>query len=143
MTFSPEPTSFIVAEHGAEPVAWARRFAVGTPSTLTIAQACDEAPMAFAIRVRSTVAAFVAGGGVLARAVLVGGGGGASLLASRSLALRALVTSMAAQGEGTMLLDGPGADRFAMMALASTVAGQVAGTGVTVASTAATIADVA
>lgn len=139
-----EPTSIIVAEYGADGSAWATRFAIGTPSVLSLAQASDESAMDFAQRVRTVVASFVAGGGNICRGVLVGGGGtGADLLSARSLAIRALVTPMAGNGEGTVVLDAAGPDRFSMMALATTVTSQISGTGVTVTATSSRVADVA
>ncbi|MEM6957890.1 MAG: hypothetical protein AAF411_14760 [Myxococcota bacterium] len=129
-----EPTSFVVAEYGADGLAWAKRYAVGTPSVVSLVQASDEASHEFAVRVRETARAFVRGGGRIARAVLVGAGAtGATVLASRSLAIRALVAPMVDEGEGTMVLHAAGTDRFSMRALADTVAGQVSGTGVRVA----------
>ena len=138
---SPEPTSFIIAEYGADARPWMKRFAVGTPSVVTVFQGEDENASEFAMRVRSTVEAFGKGGGQIARAVLVGGGdASASLLPARSLAVRALVTSMSATGAGSLILDGQGRDRFAMMGLADVVAAQVAGTGVRVNATGARVA---
>ncbi len=139
-----EPTSFIIAEYGADSRAWARRLSTGTPSVVTIVQASDESMLDFAMRVRGVVSAFVRGGGRMARAVLVGGGAtGSDVLSARSLALRALVSPMASQRQGTLLLDAAGPDRFSMMALASTVESQVAGSGVTVRATQRSLADVA
>lgn len=144
MQMQNEPTSIIVAEYGADGSAWASRFAVGTPSVLSLAQARDESPIDFAQRVRTVVASFVAGGGNICRGVLVGGGGtGADLLSARSLAIRALVTPMAGNGEGTVVLDAAGPDRFSMMALATTVSSQIGGTGVTVTATSSRVAHVA
>ena len=140
---TPTPVSLVVAERGSPWESWVERFATGTPDVMVVVQEPGEAVDRWAMRVRSLVAGLEAQNAKLARAVVVAGPADSRSLSARSLAIKALVAPMVAQGEGTVLLDGNTADRFGMMALAQTVAMQVAGSGVTVRSTADAVAHVA
>jgi hypothetical protein len=140
---TPTPVSLVVAERGSPWETWVERFTTGTPDVIVVLQEPGEAVDRWAMRVRSQVAGLAAQNARLARAVIVAGGRDAHSLSARSLAVKALVAPMVAQGEGTLLLDGNHADRFGMMALAQTVEMQVAGTGVSVRATGEAIAHVA
>lgn len=137
---TPTPVSLVVAELGSPWESWVERFATGTPDVLVVVQEPGESVDRWAMRVRSQVAGLASQDAQLARVVVVAGTSGPQTLAARSLAVKALVAPMVAQGEGTVLLDGNSIDRFGMMALAQTVAMQVAGTGVSVRATGESVA---
>lgn len=140
---TPALVSLVVAELGSPWESWAERFAIGTPDVVVVVQRPGETADRWAMRVRTQVAGLAASDARLARAVVVAGTSGPQSLAARSLAVKALVAPMVAQGEGTVLLDGNVADRLGMMALAQLVATQVVGTGVSVRATSASVAQVA
>lgn len=124
-----DKTSIVVAEHGAEWATWVIRFEVATPDVVVLRQAANETIASFATRVRDEVAMLESLGHDITRAVVVGGDQ-PDTLAARILTIRALLAPMIANGEGTLLLDGMGRDRFAMRGLASTLSSQIHGTGV-------------
>ncbi len=135
-----DPVSLVVAERGEgwEPnwTYWVERFSTGTPDVIVVLQEPGESVETLSQRVRARVVDLEESGRTLARAVIVGSGNpDHTALSARSLAIKAIVAPMVEQGHGTLLLDGEGADRFRMMALASTVAQMVRNTGVTVTST--------
>ncbi|HJK91598.1 MAG TPA: hypothetical protein RMH85_14070 [Polyangiaceae bacterium LLY-WYZ-15_(1-7)] len=144
LRFAKTPVSLVVAERGSDWEAWVERFSTGTPDVRVVVQDPEEPVERLAQRVRAQVLELEESGEELARAVIVGAGKtNDSTLSARSLAIRSIVAPMVEQGHGTLLLDGQGAGRFGMMALASTVGGMVRGTGVTVTATGGVVADVA
>ncbi|MEM1415004.1 MAG: hypothetical protein AAGH15_08900 [Myxococcota bacterium] len=131
---NPEPTSFVIAERGGDWATWVERFQRSTPDVAVVVQEPGESVGDLAMRVRARVAALEEDGGAVDQAVLVGGGRTDSeAISARSLVLRALTAPMVAAGAGIITLDGQGRDRYAMMALASTVSPMVMGTGVSIA----------
>jgi len=134
MSLEPQnTTSLVVAEQGGNWASWVERFQKDTPDVVVVLQDPDEAVDAFAMRVRARVASLQSAGDIVDRAVIVGGGRRDSgAMSARSLVIRAIAAAMVPQGRGNLVLDGQGTDRFAMTALATTVASQVRGTGVSV-----------
>lgn len=128
------PISLIVAERGGDWVSWADRLQGRGHTVELVLQEKGESIGDFAHRVRGKLDSLEITDNSPEVAVLVGGGrNDGTALAARSLALRAISAKMISANRGTLLLEGRGADRFPMMALASTVAAQVRGTGVRVA----------
>ena len=132
--------SIVVAERGANWSLWVEQFQT-SGSVVLVVQRADETIHQLAQRVGERVRDLKA---PIAEAVIVGGGRvDDGVMTARSLAIRSLVAPMVEQRSGRLSLDGSGRDRFSMMALASTVASQVRGTGVRVAPTSRALPHVA
>lgn len=145
MDLQEQRTAIVVAEHGSAWRRWVERFRVGTPDVVVFAQRDDEPLLDLALRIREGVSALQEQGVSIARAVVAGSERvDPEAISARALTIRALVGPMVHEGEGTVILDGVGAGATGMAALATTVAGQVRGTGVLVTSPALDgLADVA
>jgi len=125
--------AMIIAERGAPWAPWAERFRALGPDVVVVLQHVGEPIADLAARVRARLVELEAAGQAPQRAVLVGGGRvDRDALSARSLTLRAVASSMARTGGGSVVLDDAGADRYSMAALAATVSMLVRGTGVTV-----------
>ena len=135
--------SLVVAEHGARWLAWSERFQAATPEVVLVIQEDGETAESLAGRVRERIAELAGNELEVSRAVIVGSGEGTASLAARNSAIKAIVAPMVELGRGTLILDGPGRDRFSMAALADTVGTMVRGSGVKVVATSDSVAHVA
>jgi hypothetical protein len=128
--------SMIVAERGTDWTPWAEWLRLRTPDVLVVVQRQNETLGDLAIRVRARIDEAAAQCVSVESAVMVGGGEGRhdDVLASRSLAIRAIAASMVQAGGGRIWLDGglSPRGRFAMASLAEIVNEQLRLTGVSV-----------
>jgi hypothetical protein len=134
MTNQNSNVSMVVAERGSDWSSWAERFRKSCPEVVVMQQMRGETAADFVYRVRHRVTELDRAGHNLHEAAIVGGGRTDSdAMAARSLAIRALVAPMVRAGGGRVFLGSSHQDRFSMLALASTVAEMLRGTGVAVA----------
>jgi hypothetical protein len=127
--------SMIVAERGTDWTPWAEWLRARMPDVVVVVQRQAESVGELAMRVRARIDDADAQGQVIESAVMVGGTeGNDDVLASRSLALRAMASSMVRAGGGKIWLDGGATSRgrWAMASLAEIVNEQLRLTGVTV-----------
>jgi hypothetical protein len=127
--------SMIVAERGTDWTPWAEWLRTRMPDVVVVVQRQGESVGELAMRVRARIDDADAQGQVIESAVMVGGTDGSDdVLASRSLALRAMASSMVRAGGGKIWLDGGPSSRgrWAMASLAEIVNEQLRLTGVTV-----------
>lgn len=121
----------VVAEKGTGWTRWAERYQARGQEVIAVVQSPDESIQALSSRLRLRLRSLLEEGVVPAEAVLVSAQRrDAKAMGVRSTVIRHLVGSMAEAGAGRVWLDGK--DRFAAMALASTVAPLIRGTGVSV-----------
>lgn len=135
--------SLVVAERGARWLAWSDRFQAATPEVVLVVQEEGESAESLASRVRERMTELADNHLEVSRAVIIGSGTGTGSLAARNSAIKAIVAPMVELGRGTLILDGPGRDRFSMAALADTVDSMVRGSGVKVVATSDAVANVA
>jgi hypothetical protein len=135
MSEQAQQVSMIVAERGTDWTPWAEWLRARMPNVIVVVQRQGENVGELAMRVRARVDEADAQGQVIDSAVMVGGpGGNDDVLASRSLALRAMAASMVRSGGGKVWLDGgtTSRGRWAMASLAEIVNEQLRLTGVIV-----------
>lgn len=142
LTLSPN-VSLVVAERGARWLAWSERFGAATPEVVVVIQEEGESAESLAGRVRDRMVELADNKLEVSRAVIIGSGQGTASLSGRNSAIKAIVAPMVELGRGTLILDGPGRDRFTMAALADTVGTMVRGSGVKVVATSDSVANVA
>lgn len=135
--------SLVVAERGARWLAWSDRFQAATPEVVLVLQEEGESAESLAARVRDRMSELASNELEVSRAVIIGSGRGTGSLSARNSAIKAIVAPMVELGRGTLILDGPGRDRFSMAALADTVGTMVKGSGVKVVATSDSVAAVA
>jgi len=129
--------SLVVAEEGGDAEQWVRRLRDEGHEVVLMRQTHGESLKGLAARLRARCAIANDLGEVIDTAVIVGGGQvGQEAVSARSLAVRALTSSMVRARRGRVLLSGEGDDRFSMMALASAVSPMVRGAGIDVLSAA-------
>src|SRR5690349_5879813 len=99
--------SVIVAERGTDWTPWAEWLRTGTLDVIVVVQRTGESVGELAMRVRARIDEANDAQRIVDRAVLVGGStDGDDVLTSRSLALRAIASSMVRAGGGRIWLDG-------------------------------------
>ena len=121
----------VVGEKGSDWTTWVERYQQAGHEVLVVLQEPEESVQALSGRLRLRLRALLEHGRTVREAVLVSGQRrDARALEARSNVIRHMVGAMTERGEGRIWLDGK--DRFGTLALATTVAPLIRGTGVSI-----------